>query len=453
MRSRWGTVAAVLVVLTAYVYIGSGRTWSFRRVPWQRTHEQNFTERYYAALTEGFLSGRLDMPYPVDPRWKSVLNAYDFASREKHGLAWEMWDASFYGGKFYLYFSPVPVLLFYLPFRLLGGGYPPDALAATFFASWAFLVSVAFARRALSGTSLLPFPLWVLVIGMANVVPYALRTVRAYEVAVAAGMALTATFAYALLRWVDQPGVARAVWMSVWLSLAIATRPNLVVLLAVAAFVLRRHWRAAAWALVPPAVILGALAVYNYARFGSPFELGMTYQISYAPMWRVAPCGLCSVPEAIRFVNGVVHYVFWAPHFTSAFPYAALQKHALDATVSFAGGAEEILGVAALNPLVLLGTFLAVAIPLRRGVRPAMASAWLILFGLATCRWVTARYALDFMMLMTAASVVCIEEAAALLSRSTESSSRGMAWVLPRVTAAVIAGYAITAGVLLGFTR
>ena len=72
-----------------------------------------------------------------------------------------MWDASFYNGKFYIYFSPVPVLLFYLPFRLLAGGYPADNLAAVVFCAWAFLASVAFARRALGGELRV---LWILLI-------------------------------------------------------------------------------------------------------------------------------------------------------------------------------------------------------------------------------------------------------------------------------------------------
>lgn len=442
MSSRARTVAAVLAVLTAYVYFGSGRTWSFPRVPWERTHQQRFTERYYAGQAEGFLRGRLDLPYPIDPRWKQVTNAYDFGARDAHGLAWEMWDASLYNGRFYLYFSPVPVVLFYLPFRLIGGGYPSDPLAATFFLSWAFLASVAFLRRAEAR------PAWILVVGLANVAPYMLGFVRAYEVAVAAGMAMTATFAYMLLRWYESQQTKHAVWAGLWLALAMATRPNLIVLGLVFVYVLRRHRRALAFALIPLIAVGGAMMLFNYARFSNPFELGITYQISYAPMWRAAPCSLCDMPTAIRFVNNTVHYVFWAPRFMSEFPYVAMQKNALDPSISFAGGAEEILGVAALNPLTLLGSFVALALlsrrerPLRAAVA-VMACAWLVLFGLATCRWVTARYALDFMLLMTVASVVCIEQARALLPART------------RVLGVVLGGvalYSIATALLLGFT-
>jgi hypothetical protein len=443
MLSRWSTVAAVLAVLAAYVYFGSGRTWAFPRVPWQRSHEQQLTERYYAGLAESFLRGRLDLPYPVDPRWKHVTNAYDFAARDAHGLAWEMWDASYYNGRFYLYFSPVPVILFYIPFRLVGGGYPSDALAATFFLSWAFLASVAFIRRAEAR------PTWILLVGLGNVAPFVLGFVRAYEVAVTAGMAMTAMFAYALLRWFQTNATRHAVWAGVWLSLAMATRPNLIVLGVLLPIVLWKHRRALLFALIPLVVVGSAMMLYNYARFSNPFELGMTYQISYEPMWRAAPCSLCDVPTAIRFVNNTIHYVFWAPRFGSAFPYVALQQHALDPSVSFAGGAEEILGVAALNPLTLLGSFVALALLLRteRGTRAAVAvmgGAWLILFGLATCRWVTARYALDFMLLMTMAAVVCIEQALALLAPHVRTRAL-------RVVLVGVAAYTIATAVLLGF--
>lgn len=434
MRSRWGTVTAVLIVLAAYVWFGSGKSWSFRRVPWERTPQQNFTERYYAGLAEGFLRGQLHLPYEIHPAWKNVLNAYDMGERDKHGLTWEMWDASFYGGKFYLYFSPVPVVLFYIPFRLLARGYPPDTLAATFFAAWAFLASVAFARRAMPQPRI-PFPFWVLLIGLANIVPYTLRTVRAYEVAVMTGMAMTASFAYALLRFTETRATRHAVSMGVWLALAIATRANLIVVLPVAIFVLWRQWRSMLVAAIPLATTAIALGIYNHARFGNPLEFGVTYQIAYVPMWRAALCSLCDLPTAMRFVNGLMHYVFWTPHFASEFPWVSARMHVLDPAVSYPGGAEPVIGIAALNPLTLLATFLMFALPLRRPIAATMAAAWLILFGLATCRWFTARYALDFMMLMTTASAISLDEISSTLRA--------------RVVVVAIAIYAIATSVLL----
>lgn len=453
MISRWAAALAVLAVLASYVHFGSRGTWSFARVPWQRTEGLSFTERYYAGLAEAFRRGQLHLPYEVDPRWQQVANPYDYASRAAHGLAWEMWDASLYGGRFYLYFSPVPAVVFYIPFHILARGYPPDALAAVVFAAWSFLACVLFARRALaSRRTHVPFAVWVLLIGVANVLPYTLRSVRAYEVAVTAGMAMTASFACALQRWTETRAPRHAVWMGVWLALAIATRPNLAVLLLLFALVLwsARRIGAALPALVPLAIVALALGTYNQQRFGNPLELGLGYQISYGAM---RPCGVGSVPEGVQFVNNLVHYVFWAPHFRSEeAPHVLLQGNVMERGVSFAGGSEAVGGVASLNPLTLLGTAIAVVLALRRGssesgLRGAlrlMGAAWLILAGLATCRWVTARYALDFMMLMTTASVVCIEEALALLA-GTDVRVR-----LVALFVSAIAAYAIVTCALLG---
>ena len=436
MIARALRYASLLAVLAAYAWFASGGSFEFRRTSWERDAGAGATERFYAALGEGFLRGQLDMPYARDARWDSVVNAYDFKERQRVGLEWEMWDASFYNGKFYVYFSPVPVLLLYLPFRLLVGGYPADNLAAVVFCAWAFLASLAFARRALGGELRV---LWILLIGAGNVVPFLLADVRTYEVAASCGMAMTAMFAYALLRFTETRATKHAVWMSVWLALAIATRPNLAVLLLIGIAVLWKQRRAALFAAIPLAVVGVAYAIYNYARFGSLFELGMTYQISFVPMWRAAPCSLCSVPEAIRLVNNVIHYVFWPPVFASEFPYVSLQRSVLDPSVSFAAGAEWIVGIAALSPLVLVGAAIAlVAKP--SGARLIMAAAWLILLGLATCRWVTARYALDFMMLMTAATVVLIDRA--LADVQTRAA---------RAAVILVAIYSIATSVLAGF--
>src|SRR5437867_10278914 len=104
---------------------------------------------------------------PVDPRLMALSFPYDMKARE--GIEY-LWDASYFNGHYYLYFSPLPALIFYMPYRLLRGGYPRDALAAAFFSAWAFLAATAFARRALAGRRLhIPLPVWILLIGFGNV--------------------------------------------------------------------------------------------------------------------------------------------------------------------------------------------------------------------------------------------------------------------------------------------
>jgi hypothetical protein len=455
LLARASTIAAVFFVLTAYAFFASQGTFEFRREPWQLDGKVSGTDRFYAGLAESFLHGRIDLPYPVSPRW-ALVNPYDQESRATQSLQWEMWDASLFRGRFYLYFSPLPVLLFYIPFRLIAGAYPPSSLAAFWFASWAFLASVAFARRALRESAThVPFPIWVLLLGVANLVPFTLTFARAYEVAIATGMAMTASWAYALLRWMESRQPRRAVWMSLWLALAIAARPNLLVLLPVTAFALfvTRDRRAFVLAMIPLAVVGGALAAYNYARFGSLVEFGMTYQITVVPVWRMRPCSLCDVPDVLRFFGNVFHYASWPPRFRGEFPFIDLQWSAMDLTSAFPVGPEQIGGIAVLSPLTFAATAVGIVLALRRGaleprVRAAvfvLGGAWLVMLGLSTCRFVTARYSLDFALLMTMASVVCAEYGLTLLARSD---------VRVRAVAAIVTAAAcvsILMGVLLGF--
>lgn len=450
---RAPAAVAVLVVLAAYAFFPSGGTFTFRRIPWDQS--------YYGGLSEGFFRGHLYMANEPDPRLMAMPFPYDYKARE--GNTEYIWDASYLNGHYYLYFSPLPALSFYMPYRLLRGAYPRDGLAAAVFASWAFLAAVAFARRALAlgGQRLhIPFPLWMVMIGFGNVAILQLADIRIYEVAILAGAAMTATWAYALMRYIEQPTVRRAVWMSVWLALSIAARPNVGVLLFVTAAVIllnskerRRTFVAAA---VPLAVVAAAMISYNVARFGRPFEFGETYQLTFVPMEGRAVCRLCTLPELSRFGNNVQHYLFWPLTIRSDFPFVGVQYANPDPNVSFPmPGSEPMVGVVPLVPLTMLGTLMAILFALRRtrpddGTRAAtqvMAGAWLILLALSTCWWIVSRYSLDFMFLMTAASVICVERGLTFLD------SIGVRLLPLRIAVAALAVYTILVGFMLGFAN
>src|SRR5215210_933550 len=120
---------------------------------------------------------------------------------------------------------------------------------------------------------------------------------------------MSATWAYALVRYAEHPSIRRAVWMTVWLALSIAARPNLGVLLFMAAYVLWRHarprLRTFAFATIPLAVTFIAMVWYNAARFGQPFEFGTTYQLTFVPMQGLRVCSLSTPGEVSRFGNSL----------------------------------------------------------------------------------------------------------------------------------------------------
>ena len=479
------TIAAVLLVLGAYAFYASAGTFEFRRVSWDTS--------LYNSLAEGFLNGTLSLAHQPEPALLRLDDPYDINQRGDIPL---QWDASLYNKKLYLYFSPVPLLLFTIPFRLVSGGYPADALAAAFFCSWAFLASCAFVRRALAsvprdsvdgvprsssgsseslgldgvGAAIPPrnseelrgtrgTALWLLLIGLGHIVPFVLLDVRVYEVAIACGMAMSATWAYTLLRFLERPSTRSAALMGVFLALAIATRPNLIVLIVVVAAAIltlreRRRIIAAAIAAAIPVIVVGsAYAIYNYARFGSPAETGLTYQLTVMPMRGETPCRLCNRGDVARFFNTAMHYIFLPPKFVSTFPFVDLKWNDVEPQVSFPAMPEQVGGFAPITPIALAGSGFAALLLLARrihddGLRAAMllmAAAWIVLLTLSTCRWVTARYSLDFYILLLLGTAIVVERGVAFLADA------GVAIRPLRIFVATLAIYSIVVGLLLGF--
>jgi hypothetical protein len=454
VSSRISASVALSFVVIVYAFFASAGTFSFPCTGCESAP--------YASLADGFFERQLHLTIPPDPQLAKLYDPYNWQLRDATKVGY-IWDASYYKGKYYLYFTPLPALIVYMPVKAVTKWLPNETLVALFFCVWALIMSVAFARRAVlrHGRPLaIPFPLWIVLIGFGNVITYLLADIRTYEIAIMCGMAMSATWAYSLLRFVEEPAVKRAAWMSVWLALSIAARPNVGLLLVIAALVVYRSVeraklrRIVTAALIPLAVTALLLAAYNLARFADPLEFGVKYQLTYVPMRDHRVCSLCTPAEVARLLNGVMHYVFWAPTVSSSsFPFVELQYAKMDPALAFPGGAEQVGGAGAIVPLTLLASLVALILmprlrELSAGLRTSvyiLGSAWLILVGLSACWWFTSRYALDFMMLMAAATVVIIENTFVLLDEA------GLPTRALKTVVVVLAVYSIVLSLLLGF--
>ena len=429
MRTKLLTIAATGFVVYVYVFFGSIGTMEFRRVRWDQPFGKP-AEGYYSSLAEGFLRGHLSMAHKPDRRLMALPNPYDFNAW--HDTIPHLWDASYFNGKYYLYFTPLPALFFYIPYRLVSGMYPHDQLAGTVFAVWAFLASAAFLRRALKDRALhVPMPVWIVTLGLANIVPFVMVYSRTYEIAILCGAAMTATWSYTLLRFLETPTMPRLAWASAWLALAIAARPNLGLLFAIhlaAIWIAIKGRRAVVKALLVamiPLVIAGsALLYYNYARFHDPFEFGHRSQLTYIMMADKHVCGIHNAREFLRFLDSAMLYTFAPPYVSPNFAFVDLRGLSVDPEVSFTDWSDQVGGLAPLAPLAMIGSLFAIVLVLRRdekdaGTRAALlsvAAGWLALLGLCTCWFVSSRYEVDFWFLISAGAIVCLEAGLTLLA-------------------------------------
>lgn len=444
---RWLTIVAVLVVLAFYAFLGTDGTFDFPLVSWQQS--------YYGSLSEGLLHGQLSMMHEPPPALAQLQDPYSWPQRKAARIP-VLWDATYFEGKYYLYFSPVPAVLLYIPIRLVTGLYPSDALASTLLTSVAFLFFAMVLCRATPRSPHVPPWFWVLVAGLGNVVPYLLGRPKFYQMPLASSALFTGAFIYALLRFLESKSARAAAMMGLCLALAIASRPTGAMLLfvgIVVIFVMAR--RNVIAFLIPLAIIGAAVMLYNYARFHSPFEFGDRYQLNMARIEESAQCGVRSPAELLRLANNLVHYTAWTPAILGKFPYVEVQRARLDPTVIYQGQAERVSGVAAVTPFVLIGTAFALLLVLQREpLDPAtrvgaicVLSGWLLLFGISSCRWATARYMLEFTLLLVVGSAICTERGLSFLE------SVGVRTSPVRIAIVILCALSIVAGLLLPFGR
>ena len=285
---------------------------------------------YYELLTEAILAGRTHLSLEPDPRLAQLENPWGGAQ----GIP-RAHDATYYRGKYYLYFGVAPVILLLAPWRLATGTYLTDGAAIGVFIAAGYLLAVWFFLRCRRRFFAELAPSWtvlaVLMLGLGSFLHYNLWGAQFYQVPIACAFVCGLVAAHGMLTAALAGSVRGAAGGLALASLAcgwaVGARPNFIVSLlplGVAAAVL--WWRArragaggAGWLLVAavgPAGLVGAgLAAYNYARFGSIFEFGLTYQFAAIDMRAYKLLGPENIGPALRA------YLLAGPAYSFYFPF------------------------------------------------------------------------------------------------------------------------------------
>lgn len=182
-------------------------------------------------------------------------------------------------------------------------------------------------------------------------------------------------------------------------GLATASRPDLVLAGGVAAAVLwfyrpDGHRRAAGF-LAGFGGILASIAVYNYRRFGNPFEFGFRYQLAGPGQNRVDV-------SLAHLLPGSFHFLLAPPEFSRVFPWVrVVLRHPFTLPADYF--LEPIVGALWLAPFVIGLMFLPRGKrpgPVRALLRIAAGSGLSILLFLMSTHLVTQRYEVDFLPFM-----------------------------------------------------
>ncbi|MGB2897468.1 MAG: hypothetical protein WBB65_15070 [Anaerolineales bacterium] len=257
---------------------------------WPRTTD------YYAMLGESFLEGTTHLLVEPDPRLLELSDPYEFEQRKTIP---QIWDASFYDGKYFLYWGPVPGLVTAFVKGIFGVRLGDQHL--TFIFDLGIFVFGSLILISLYKRYFYDLPLWtlipgILLIGLANPLPWLLSRPAIYEAAIASGQFfLLGGFYWALTAFGDKEVKPnRLLWAGVFWSLTVGSRTSLIFAVAVfAAFTFLRIGivgkRNSKWveivrptlSLLGPLILGAALyAWYNFDRFGDILEFGHKYQLS-----------------------------------------------------------------------------------------------------------------------------------------------------------------------------
>jgi hypothetical protein len=367
-------IPAAAVVLAIYVWFASVGTWT----NWP------LGGSYYDQLADAFRAGHLWLDRPPSGELLALPNPYDPAARA--GVAFVS-DASLYHGRYYLYFGPVPALLV-AAFKSIVPVLVGDQYLVFAFTAGTFLLLAAFIlrlwRRFFPAIS--PWLVAATVIGAGLISPFTWilgSSASVPDAAIAAGQFFLLLGLYAAWAALDRTSVSRPTALlagSFWAA-ALGSRITLIVPVAILSVVLAFHIarrrpelsrRATGWTLLaflaPVALGLCALGWYNWARFGSVLETGISYQLAllYIQAHRDE---LFSVQYVVQ---NAYNYVLMPPKIRFNFPYVWPQmgiRHPILAGLSLPSVyfAENITGLIFTAPFLLCGLGLLRAAPQVRG--------------------------------------------------------------------------------------
>ncbi len=359
------TLAALLVILV-YVWFVSVGYWTW----WPKT---TYT---YDLLGSAFRSGQVSLQEMPDPALLALPNPYDPAARA--GIQYP-WDASFFAGRYYLYWGPTPGVLLAVVKLFYSGQIADQYLVFAFVLGvfiFGLLLLLAVWRRFFrldipAGALFLSF----LALGLAGPATWLLNRPAGYEAAIAGGQFFFITGLYfavsAQLHDLPSNGkllVAGTCWAFAVGSRAAVALPVAAMTLVIVVRTVRdsRPGSAAVRsvaALVAPLMLgAAALAWYNWARFGSVIEFGLRYQLTMIDL-NAAYGGAFSVHYiADNLHNYLLNPVAIGRTFPFATPLLPQRLPAGPALSVPAAEIEPVSGMLISSPFVVYGLLTIVAL-------------------------------------------------------------------------------------------
>lgn len=288
-----GFIAVVVLVLTILLCIlpmGIHPLWN-GEIPDHRNQ--------YELLADAFLEGHLNIEYGDEHILLAMNNPYDPMERFQNGMIGH-WDHAFYDGQYFVYFGVVPVILLFLPYKMIFGTALTTYHATQIFVTIAICgIFTLFYSLGKTFFKKMPFITYLVLSASLSVVSvwYSSAEPALYCTAITAAIALEiwSIFFFFKAVWietVENRQITFAFLGALLGALSFGCRPtiafaNLLVIPMLWVYLKKNE---ISGRLIVKLIIAASpylcvailLMTYNYLRFDNPFEFGQAYQLTIA---------------------------------------------------------------------------------------------------------------------------------------------------------------------------
>ena len=337
----------------------------------------------YAYLASSILDGHFYLDLPVDDGLRELSNPYDFEARrslaETRGSR-IYWDYAYKDGHYYSYFGVVPALIAYVPYKIVAGADLETPQAIAFFSVWMVISCAALTYMLLKvcfPNSLNRFNLisGFLILVLGSNVAYLTFNSRFYSVPILCSLCLTFTgFSLYIVAKKNLKQCSDSSCLNsrdrfsrkanvclfagtLFVCLNLGSRPQFILsaFLAIPLF-----WREIKDRIMFSSTNLGScfsvggaialcvvpLGLYNYIRFGSPFDLGSSYNLTGFDM--------TTYSQSLKTTAKIVYYYLAQPvRYVSSFPF--ISSTVMDFSQEWAPNEPMFGGIFSYCPIAALG--------------------------------------------------------------------------------------------------
>ncbi len=290
----------------------------------------------YDELAQAFLQGKTyidneDVPQSLI----DMENPYDTVARSQQakltGDAYR-WDVAYFDGHYYVYFGIVPLLIMYLPFRLIFGAPFPSAVGimafALIFSIGVFRLLDLICKKKFKNISVGTYLITALTFVNCCGMTFLVKRPDFYSVPIMTSMAFVVWGIYLWYKGLNEENKRSLNFLSgsLCMALSVGCRPQSVLICAVALPLFLGYFfkdkvifkkqgiKELITLAIPFIIVASGIMYYNYIRFGSPFDFGSAYNLTTNDVTRrgfsLGRTGL-----------GIFTYLFQSPSFNATFPF------------------------------------------------------------------------------------------------------------------------------------